>query len=177
MQPGRPPQVVGSPVLELLFSVYEPGVLGIMDYQAPTRVFPRDNLSNINLRIKDANNRRAQRALNNDQNKYTGVKTEMAQSYVTEIISEKAGVPLPKETTLKSTLDELFANFFPGKKFLGAIPTKDGGLKFPIVLENGRQHDINELSSGEKEVLLGYLRCAIVLQGTQSSYWMSQSSI
>ena len=58
----------------------------------------------------------------------------------------------------RQTLDELFSIFFPGKKFLGAIPTKEGGLEFPVELDNGRRHDINELSSGEKEVLLGYLR-------------------
>ena len=41
---------------------------------------------------------------------------------------------------------------------MGPIPTEEGGLSFPVQLENGRKHDIDELSSGEKEVLLGYLR-------------------
>lgn len=41
---------------------------------------------------------------------------------------------------------------------MGPIPTEEGGLSFTIRLENGREHDIDELSSGEKEVLLGYLR-------------------
>ncbi|WP_342630605.1 AAA family ATPase [Marinobacter alkaliphilus] len=159
MAPGDTPSIVASPVLELVFSLYQPQDIGVIDYQSPTRTYAREQVSNLNLQIKDASvNKSAQHALYDTQNKYTGVKTEMAQSYVRELLAEKAGVPVPEENTLKSTLDELFSIFFPGKKFLGAIPTKEGGLEFPVELHNGRTHDINELSSGEKEVLLGYLR-------------------
>lgn len=158
MQPRDSPVVVGSPVLELMFSVYRPDDLGVIDYQAPTRVFDRENLGNLSLRIQDASNKYAQNALYNTKNKYTGVKTEMAQSYVMEMLAERAGVEFDTKNTLKETLDELFANFFPGKTFVGATPTVDGALEFPVELANGRRHDINELSSGEKEVLLGYLR-------------------
>ena len=159
MSPGDSPSVIGSPVLELIFSIYQPQDIGVIDYQSPSRTYSREQVSNLNLQIQDASaSKGAQHALYNTQNKYTGVKTEMAQSYVRELLAEKAGVPVPDENTLKSTLDELFSIFFPGKKFLGAIPTKEGGLEFPVELDNGRRHDINELSSGEKEVLLGYLR-------------------
>ncbi|QIB66957.1 AAA family ATPase [Kineobactrum salinum] len=159
MKPGDSPSVVGSPVLELMFSIYQPQDLGVIDYQSPSRTYAREQVSNLNLQIRDASaSKSAQHALYDTQNKYSGVKTEMAQSYVRELLAEKAGVPVPDENTLKSTLDELFSIFFAGKRFLGAIPTKEGGLEFPVELENGRTHDINELSSGEKEVLLGYLR-------------------
>lgn len=159
MEKGGYPSVVSSPILELIFSIYQPQDIGIIDYQSPSRTYGREQVSNLNLQIRDSSaSKSAQHALYDTQNKYTGVKTEMAQSYVREILAEKAGVPIPEKNTLKSTLDELFSVFFPGKKFLGAIPTEEGGLEFPVLLENGRKHDINELSSGEKEVLLGYLR-------------------
>lgn len=159
MLPGDTPSVIASPVLELVFSMYQPQDIGVIDYQSPTRVYAREQVSNLNLQIRDASvNKSAQHALYDTQNKYTGVKTEMAQSYIRELLAERAGVPIPEENTLKSTLDELFSIFFSGKRFLGAIPTKEGGLEFPVELDNGRRHDINELSSGEKEVLLGYLR-------------------
>ncbi|MCD1645735.1 AAA family ATPase [Marinobacter adhaerens] len=159
MAPGDSPSVIGAPVLELIFSIYQPQDIGVIDYQSPSRTYSREQVSNLSLQIQDASaSKGAQHALYNTQNKYTGVKTEMAQSYVRELLAEKAGVPVPEENTLKSTLDELFSIFFPGKRFMGAIPTKEGGLEFPVELENGRRHDINELSSGEKEVLLGYLR-------------------
>jgi len=159
MKPGEYPSTIGSPVLELMFSIYQPKDLGVIDYQPPTRNYTRERVGNLNLTIQNGPEAKgAQNALYGTQNKYSGVKNEMAQSYIMELLAERAGIPAPDVNTLQSTLDELFTIFFPGKKFLGAIPTKDGGLEFPIQLENGTQHDINELSSGEKEVLLGYLR-------------------
>ncbi|WP_288942521.1 AAA family ATPase [uncultured Roseovarius sp.] len=158
MKPGDTPAVVGSPVLELVFSLYRPEAIGVIDYHSPSRVYDREQLGNLNLRIRDASDKNAQKALYDTKNKYTGVKAEMAQSYIMEMLAERAGVEFEEKSTLKNTLDELFSNFFPGKRFIGATPTKDGALEFPVQLENGRQHDINELSSGEKEVLLGYLK-------------------
>lgn len=52
----------------------------------------------------------------------------------------------------------MFDNFFPGKSFPGPIPTSEGGLEFPVETDKGTSHDLDELSSGEKEVLFGYLR-------------------
>ena len=66
----------------------------------------------------------------------------------------------PGETSqpLTETLQELFTTFFPGKTFLGPVPTADGNLEFPVRISDGSTHDINDLSSGEKEILFGYLR-------------------
>jgi hypothetical protein len=59
---------------------------------------------------------------------------------------------------LAGTLEELFDTFFPGKSFGGVSPQDDGSVEFPVRLSTGHIHDINDLSSGEKEVLYGYLR-------------------
>lgn len=158
MTPTEDPVVTSAPVVELMFSVYKPERLGVIDYHSPNRHYGREQVANINLQIEDKAQRLGQHALYNTQNKYAGVKAEMAQSYVRQLLAEEAGVTLDAGVDLKMTLDELFAVFFPGKDFLGARPTPSGGLEFPVRLETGREHDINELSSGEKEVLLGYLR-------------------
>src|SRR6185369_5132246 len=42
--------------------------------------------------------------------------------------------------------------------FMGAQPTRAGMLTFNVRTVTGQVHDIDELSSGEKEVLFGYLR-------------------
>lgn len=60
--------------------------------------------------------------------------------------------------SITETLQELFSTFFPGKRFLGPVPTEDGNLGFPVAMTDGTKHDINDLSSGEKEILFGYLR-------------------
>ena len=55
--------------------------------------------------------------------------------------------------SFRDVYHDLFRIFFPGKSFDGPVPTTDGNLDFPVSLEGGGKHDINELSSGEKEVL------------------------
>lgn len=145
-------------MLQLVFSVYQPEDLGIIDYHAPTRAYAPEKFGNINLHVEDNSQQRAQHALYNTQAKYTNIKKEMARSFVMELISERAGTADPSKNSLQETLDELFTAFFPGKKFLGVVPREDGSIEFPVQIENGRQHDINDLSSGEKEMLLGYLR-------------------
>jgi hypothetical protein len=158
MAPDRDPIARPSPVVELMFSVYRPQHLGVLDYHGPNRTYGREQVGGVNLQLEDSSERNSQHALYNTQNKYSGVKTEMAQSYVRQLLAKEAGVAIAHGADLKETLDELFSVFFPGKQFLGARPTLNGGLEFPVRLESGREHDINELSSGEKEVLLGYLR-------------------
>lgn len=158
MIPGGEPHPEESPVIELIFNLYQPKYLGVVEYYGPNRNYVREQLGGLNLQISNSAQQYRQQALSNTENKYRNVKTEMAQSYIRQVLSKEAGIPVPKGSDLNETLNELFEVFFPGKKFLGPIPTEEGSLSFPVRLENGREHDIDELSSGEKEVLLGYLR-------------------
>ena len=83
----------------------------------------------------------------------------MAGNFIKELLAEKAvTVTTPAIISLSETLKELFESFFPEKRFLGPRPTSDGSLSFPVVTQNGTEHDLDELSSGEKEILYGYLR-------------------
>jgi hypothetical protein len=76
---------------------------------------------------------------------------------VRQLLSKEANSSPIQDSSLSDTLKELFSTFFPGKEFLGPQPTADGRLLFPVRTARG-EHDIDELSSGEKEVLYGYLR-------------------
>lgn len=147
-----------STVLELIFSTYAPKHLGVIDYHGANRNYLREQVGSVNLNVTTTEDRFRQSALYNTQNKYGNVKTEMAAAYVQDLLSKEAGVHIESRSNLIETLQELFEVFFPGKRFLGPVPTQDGRLLFPVELENGSRHDIDELSSGEKEVLLGYLR-------------------
>jgi hypothetical protein len=55
-------------------------------------------------------------------------------------------------------MKELFSIFLPDKHFIGPKPGKKGELSFPIRLAGGGEHDIDDLSSGEKELVYRYLR-------------------
>src|SRR5207249_9621288 len=94
--------------------------------------------------------------LYNYANKYANLKSEMASAYIRHLLGKEANPELPTDDALTRTLKELFTTFFPGKEFLGPQPTQDGRLLFPVRLANGSEHDIDDLSYGEKEELTGY---------------------
>lgn len=157
IEPDLSIKAAPSPVLELLFSVYDPDNIGVIDYHGPHRDYKRERISSVNLKIQSSDRVR-QHALYNVQSKYSNIKAELSGSYVRDLITSQVDEEETGDTSLTETLQELFRTFFPGKQFLGPQPQTDGSLAFPVQLLAGAQHDIDELSSGEKEVLYGYLR-------------------
>ena len=158
LAPGKPPQVRPSKALEIVFGTFRPHYLGVIDYHGPHRMYGRETLQGINLNLDALEQQRSQHALYNYGNKYANVKSEMAGSYVKEILAGKASGRTVGQESLSGTLKELFRTFFPDKEFLGPVPTPEGNLLFPVKTGDGATHDLNELSAGEKEVLYGYLR-------------------
>ncbi len=146
-------------LLQITFSTYDPQHLGIVDYHGPNRTFGRENLQNINLTIQQAyEDRLRDSALYNYNNKYNNLKTEIASAYIRHLLAKESDPNARRDDSLTENLKELFTTFFPGKQFLGPRPTNDGRLSFPVKVASGHEHDIDDLSSGEKEVLYGYLR-------------------
>lgn len=156
--PDGTTQTINSIALARVFSVYDGVNIGVIDYHGAHRTFAREDFGGINLKIEQYQNQRQSSALYNSANKYSGIKSELAVAFIRDLITKSLGQsPVGSGLALTDTLDELFANFFPGKKFRGVEATQDGSLKFEVETPVGR-HDINDLSSGEKELLYGYLR-------------------
>ena len=150
-----------SVLLELVFSAYHPKRIGVIDYHGAHRNYAREALGGINLNLDQEEERLRTTSLYNAANKYSNIKSEMAAEFVKQSLRERyLETERPGETSqpLTETLQELFTTFFPGKTFLGPVPTADGNLEFPVRISDGSTHDINDLSSGEKEILFGYLR-------------------
>lgn len=147
-----------SRVLRLVFSTYNPKILGVIDYHGPQRTYSREQLAGINLNTSQIDDQMRQHALYNYAGKYSNIKAALAAGYFREKLLEDAGTTVSGRTRLSETLHELFGAFFPGKQFLGPQPSADGTLEFNVQTDSGAVHDINELSSGEKELLFGYLR-------------------
>lgn len=156
--PGGTPQIEESLVLPVVFSAFRPKNLGVIDYHGAQRHYGREYVQGINLNLDATEQQRSQSALYNYGAKYNNVKSEMASSYIKEILADQAGLSLSSQSTLTNTLKELFETFFPQKQFLGPQPTTDGRLTFPVKTSSGNIHDLDELSAGEKEILYGYLR-------------------
>lgn len=158
MIPGSAPTFENSKLLEIVFSSYYPGNIGLIDYHGPHRLFSREQISNINVDLNNIKEQRKQSSIYNYNAKYSNVKSEMAALYVREALARQAGALLKENEDVTKTLQELFQTFFPDKEFLGPRPTLDGGLEFPVRVGGREEHDLDELSSGEKEILYGYLR-------------------
>jgi predicted ATPase len=158
IRPGEHPQIQDSVCLSLAFSSFRPQHLGLIDFHGAQRHYGRENVQGVNLNLDSSEAQRSHHALYNYANKYTNVKGEMAAAYVREILAEQAGVARANQVTLTNTLRELFETFFPEKAFRGPVPNVDGSLKFPVMTPGGGSHDLDDLSSGEKEILYGYLR-------------------
>ncbi len=144
---------------EVVFSTYDPAHIGIIDFHGAHRNYARENIGGINLNIASSDNKFKQHVLYGLQNKYTNIKSQMAGHYVRDLLMREANVQSSSsDESLIETLEDLFSTFFPDKKFGGPHPQSDGSLDFPVILSTGAVHDIDELSSGEKEILYGYLR-------------------
>lgn len=145
-------------VLEIVFEQYEPESIGILDFHSPNRQYNRENVAGVNLDLTSAREQRRMRSLYDVVNKYAGLKTEMASVFVRRILAEEGGGEAGGGMDLIAALRDLFETFFPGKRFEGPVATPDGRVEFPVHLPDGSTHDLDDLSSGEKEVLYGYMR-------------------
>lgn len=143
--------------VEVSFQADQPDHLGIIEYHSASRTYSRQPLQGINLDARSFQDQRRQQRLYNWQAKYQNVKTELATGYLRALIAEQSGEASTEED-LNETLKELFKTFFPEKVYEGVKPLPQGGLEFPVRLPGGEVHDIDDLSSGEKEILYGYLR-------------------
>jgi ABC-type iron transport system FetAB ATPase subunit len=146
---------------QLVFQTYDPDNLGIIEYHSASRTYARQGVGGINLDVKAFDDQRRQQGLYNWQGKYQNVKTELASAYIRSLIVKNADEEegaVDGLDDLNVTMIELFETFFPDKTYLGAKALGNGNLQFPVKLSSGRTHDIDELSSGEKEILYGYLR-------------------
>lgn len=157
--PNGQVQLESSRLLSVVFSNYRPRQIGVVDFHGAQRHYGRENVQGINLSLDQANQNQSAHSLYNYNNKYANVKSEMAGNFVKELLAEKASSPTSESVaSLSDTLKELFEAFFPDKSFSGPRPMPDGSLSFPVKTQGGNEHDLDELSSGEKEILYGYLR-------------------
>jgi hypothetical protein len=62
-------------LLELIFSVYDPQNVGVLDYHSASRTYNRQRLDSVNLSIHNTEATQRQHALYNSQNKYSNLKT------------------------------------------------------------------------------------------------------
>ncbi len=148
-----------SLALQLLFGFFIPDYIGIIDYHGSHRKYEREQLRHIALQESDEEEKVKTGALYNYETKYANLKSAMAGEYVRELLERDAsGKKTGKTKPLSATLQELFQMFLPDKTFKGPQAVEGGEVAFRVWVDDTTYHDINELSSGEKEILFAYLR-------------------
>lgn len=143
---GKTETIIPLPIFFALSS-FLPGRLGSLLQKSAHRAFQRVPTVSINF-----NQAQEERPFYAEQ---LHTKQILANHFIRKILLEKVNVE-----TDDSTLDaikELFARFLPGKTFNGPQITPDGKITFPVQLKNGKVHDLDDLSSGEKELIYGYV--------------------
>lgn len=149
--------IVPNRALTYIFSTFEPDHLGVIDFHADDRSYTYEQVSNVNIRVSQKDDQWKNSAMYNLAQKYSNVKAALATEHIRNLIAEKAGGRQGAQAELTATLRSIFNELIPGKNFSGPTPTPTGELQFPVFTA-GTSHDLNELSSGEKEVVFGYLR-------------------
>ena len=145
--------------LQLLFGFFIPEHVGIIDYHGSHRKYEREQLRTIALQESDEEEKVKTGALYNYETKYANLKSAMAGEYVRELLERDAsGKRTGSAKPLSTTLQELFQLFLPDKTFKGPQAVEGGEVAFRVWIDDNTYHDINELSSGEKEILFAYLR-------------------
>ncbi len=145
-------------VHQTIWRIYQPGRFGLLDYHGAHRNYSRERLGGVDLSLKTQEEQQKQSILYNYGSKYANIKSQMAAEYVLEMLRQQGGAATEGRKSLSATLGDLVRQFFPGKTFEGVRSNEAGELEFSVVLGDKQKHDINELSSGEKEILFGYLR-------------------
>ena len=143
--------------LTYIFSTFEPDHLGVIDFHGADRTYTYEQVSNVNIRFSQKDDQWKNSAMYNLAQKYSNVKSALATESIRNLIAERAGGRQGVQAELTATLRNIFDELIPGKRFDGATPTITGELEFPVFTA-GTSHDLNDLSSGEKEVVFGYLR-------------------
>ena len=149
--------IVPNRALTYIFSTFEPDHLGIIDFHGADRSYTYEQVSNVNIQFSKKDDQWKSSAMYNLAQKYSNVKSALATEFIRSLLAEKAGTIKGAAAELTATLRNIFQELIPGKQFDGPKPTSTGELEFPVITA-GTSHDLNELSSGEKEVVFGYLR-------------------
>ena len=106
------------PLLEVIFSSFHPGDVGVIDYHGAHRNYAREALGGINLNLDQEEERIRTTSLYNVANKYSNIKSEMAAEYVKESLREKfPGNPFTKPFAEASNGDitRVIFNLLSGK--------------------------------------------------------------
>lgn len=149
-------ELTGNHLLSFVFGTFEPRQLGIIEFNPAERRYLPERFTNVTVDVEKQDEAWKQSAMYNTEGKYGGVKEALGNEWIRGVIRREAGETAATEE-MAIAMQEIFRDMIPDKDFRGPRPTREGRLEFNVNT-GGNEHDIDDLSSGEKEILFGYLK-------------------
>ena len=146
-----------APPIATLFQHFNPASgIGVVDYIGADRTFPIQRIGNLNLTTISLQQQRLERielfASVQPSQKFRAVKQFIISEQLNDLsIFQSTGVNQDSLHLLR----DLFRYFFGPKLLIGSIQ-RDGEFQVVIRTPNG-DHDIDQLSSGEKELFMVFV--------------------
>ncbi len=94
-------------------------------------------MSGVNLDARQLEDQRKQSTLYNSQQKYQNVKTQLATTYIRQLVAREAGVKSAISDLNRNT-QGVVSNILSEKGYLGVEPDPNGGLRFPVQTRGGQ---------------------------------------
>ena len=130
------------------------GTLGVLDHIGPDRRFNPTQVGSISFSNAHAENE-LQRLVLLSHDKFSGLAEDLVWMHVVDLQEQSKGT-VPAHNYIEG-VREIFRHFLPDKEFLGVeIPVDLSGPPQIRVHAGGIEHDINQLSSGQREILMTY---------------------
>lgn len=139
---------------QLLGGYRSGGLLGVIDHIGPDRRFAGGQVMNINLSPENEETELQRLVLNSDE-KFTTLTQDLVMMHLLDMQEREDGVENPRNYI--DGVREIFRHFLPDQEFVGVrmLPSLSGPPQI-MVRSGGVEHDVNRLSSGQREILMTY---------------------
>ena len=144
-------------LLNFVFSHWDGDSVGVMHLTTAERQFNRSQINSVNINLSNIRNQSASHSLYGTNNRYTQFQNQLASHTAYSALRKDLGVEDTEDSYFQESLTDLFQRFIPGKRYIGPDFDEQGNLDFFVETYEGFRHGINDLSSGEKQILFGYI--------------------
>lgn len=142
--------------LQNLFGVKygDESLLGVVDHIGADRRFASNQVASINFSDEYAETE-LQRLVANSVDKFQNLTQDLVMMRMLDMDERERQVDTPSNYI--ESVRDIFRHFLPDREFLGVdMPPAFRGPPRVLVGSGGVTHDINQLSSGQREILMTY---------------------
>ena len=141
--------------LQRLLGGYRSGSLfGVIDHIGPDRRFAGGQVMSINLSPENEETELQRLILNSDE-KFTTLTQDLVMMHLLDMQERDDSAVDPRNYI--DGVRDIFRHFLPAQEFVGVrmLPNLNGPPQI-MVRSGGVEHEVNQLSSGQREILMTY---------------------